>query len=1064
MNKYLVILFLLITRTQVSAQCPSDLLSGQNLVVNGDFSQGYTGWTYASDPTGENGYIRFGSTGQTYSGPGYIYAGSSADHFNHDGFDDYPDHSESSDNMMLMVDGICKSGVTLWSQTLNVSPNTNYYFSVWISSLKDNPNFPGTLDFTVNGISLGTPVTAPLKGHVWDFFEATWNSGSASGPITITIANTTTQGCDKEVDFAIDDIAFIPGCAYGAVGPQPDLGADRTLCGLGGSGIILDAGVPHNTTTIITWTDSDGITSSGSGINAPYTLSATKPGTYSVCVSDNGSCTKSDVIVINNSFTVNLGPDIELCNPAAVTLDAGFTGIGVTYKWYKNYPTEADGDNRQKTYYVNTPGIYKVDVTDPLCGMQTAQITISTKAPVATNALYCNPGNVTLSVSPNNNGKYKWWTSQTGTASSDLATKGVSTYTFAAVPTNNYTFYVEDTASFRISVGLPLTGNGLTNPQNRSVQSENELKFDVLTAIVIDSVYIDLHTFGCPSQSIQLEVVDASGNIVGTSSSWSATSADGCIIANSVVFKMPVGIAVPVGTGYTLRMSSGSNMNWYQSGMTYQQNYAGVISFTGNSTSSWAANAIPGMYRWVVTAGAACARVPVTATFKSCLPPPPVPDAHAGSDLALCNTRTTQLQASLNSGETGVWTFVPGSIGTVSPVNSPTATVNFVGDTARLVWNVTNVTGTTSDTVVVSTTIVPKPVISGPGLKCPGTPAVTFTANPDHTANGSTYTWSVFQGDVVLVSGENSYQLTADAGQLDGIVQLTETFNHCSSKNTDTIRMAPSNAVAQAGPDLHTCNTSVILAGNEPLSDMGKGTWTLETVSSGVTMTAQTPYSIIASNLKLNTVYQFKYTIDGACGPPSSAYVTVTVGGSGFAIGTVDQPADTLCIGSQRDFTVKISPAGSGFYNYVWNKKGTTDLIQTATPTYSIVTSSLVEVYYVHVEDTKTNCSTSLDSVEVISINHQHLNVPNLITPNGDHLNDAFKVTELHNINNPMVAKNSEFIVYNSWGNEVFRANNYNNDWKAHNSSDGMYFYYLKAGCGGEEHKGWLQILGNVYE
>ncbi|MGN6647355.1 MAG: gliding motility-associated C-terminal domain-containing protein [Cytophaga sp.] len=1077
MNKYLLILFLAITWTTVQAQCPADLNSGQNLIVNGDFSQDYTGWTFTPDSdgdlnTGPDGYKIFTSG---FSVPGYIFVGTGSQmpSFNNAFSATFNDHSPSSDDKFLMIDGVCVTGIKLWRQTnIPVQPNTNYYFSVWINSLKDNPNYPGIVNFDVNGQNIGANIIAPKLGGAnpssagWQKYETVWNSGSnPPATVTISIEGNQTVGCggtSGESDFAIDDIAFIPGCAYGSTGPQPDLGPDRTLCGNGGSGITLDAGVPQNSTTIVTWVDSDGNVTSGTGLSAPYTFSATKPGTYSVCVSDNGSCTKSDAIVVNNTFSVNLGSDVELCNPAATTLDAGFTGVGVTYKWYKNYPTEAPGDNTQKTYYVNTPGTYKVEVTDPLCGMQSSQITITTKAPVATNAVYCNPGNITLSVSPNNSGKYKWWTSPTSTALTDMIQKGSDSYTFAATPTNNYIFYVEDTASFRIPVGLPLTGNGLTNPQNRSVQAENELKFDVQTAIVIDSVYIDLHTYGCPSQTIQLQVTDASGNIVGTSPSWAATTADGCVVANSVVFKMPVGIAVPVGTGYKIRMSSGSNMNWYQTGMTYPQNYNGVITFTGNSTSGWANNAIPGMYRWIVTAGNACARVPVTATYKSCAPPPPLPTAHAGSDIVLCNTHTTQLNASLDSGETGVWTFAVGSTGTVSPANSTTATVTFTGDTARMVWNVTNVTGTSTDTVIVSTTMVQKPAITGPGSQCPGTTSLLFTANPDNTANGSTYEWSVVSGDITMVSGENTFQLTADGRQTQSVVKLKETNNNCSAENTDTLKLSPLNTVAFAGADINTCNTSVVLTGNTP--SYGTGSWSLVTPAPSVTLTVQSNIAVLVNNLTAGESYDFKYEIAGACGAPSSATVTVTVGAGGFAISTIDQPEDTLCVGSTINFTVHVTSASSGSYNYIWSKKGVPSFTETASPSYSIVTSDIKEVYYVYVQDKTTNCNTDLDSVEVASINYQHLYVPNLITPNGDNKNDELKITEVENTKRLMVAKNSELVIYNTWGKEVFRASNYNNDWNAHNVPDGVYYYYLKAGCGGEEHKSWLQILGNVYK
>jgi len=1083
MNKYLVVLFVFMNWFSLQAQCPADLNSGKNLIVNGDFSQDYTGWDFTHDldqdlGTGPDGYKIFTSG---FSVPGYIFVapGSQMPNFNNAFSSTFNDHSPSSDDKFLMIDGVCVTGIKIWTQSnIPVQPNTNYYFSVWINSLKDNLNYPGIVNFDVNGTNIGANIVAPNLGGAnpsstgWQKYETVWNSGSnPPATVTISIEGNQTTGCGGnggESDFAIDDIAFIPGCQYGSTGPQPDLGPDRTLCGNGGNGITLDAGVQPTSKMSITWIDSDGIMTTGFGTAAPYTLPATKAGIYSVCVSDDGSCTKSDVIVINNTFSINLGSDIELCNPASVTLDAGFTGVGVTYKWYKNYPTEADGNNTQKTYYVNTPGTYKVEVTDPLCGMQTSQITITTKAPLASNAVYCNPGDLTLSVSPDNNGKYKWWTSPTSTNPTDVVAKGTSSYTFTAAPTNNYTFYVQDTASFRIPVGLPLINNGLLNRVARGSQNENVLTFDILTAITLDSIYLDLYLYNCGTP-VGLEVRNSSGALIGNVT-WVTTPTTGCSTGNQIL-KMPVGIAIPVGTGYTIKYiepnNNNTDMNWYDDGMSYPQIYSGVVKFVGPKNpeiTGWKPNSMPGMYRWVVTAGAACARVPVTATFKSCLPPPPTPDAHAGNDIVLCNTHTTQLHASLGTGETGYWTVVPGSTGTAIPNNSPTATATFTGDTARFVWHVSNVTGSSTDTMIVSTTTVQKPLITGPGSVCADKIGVLFTANPDHTAAGSTYIWSVVKGDITLVSGENTYQLTADAGQQESVVKLTETFNHCSAENTDTLKMSLPNDIAVAGLDLSTCNTSIVLTGNIPLSGRGIGSWSLETLDPAIVLTPQPPASVKVTNLALNTNYQFKYTIDGACGNATSGFVTVKVGGDGFAISTIDQPLDTVCIGSQRNFSVHVTPNTGDSYNYVWTKKGVPTITQTLNPNYGIITSSLKETYYVYVENKTTNCSTDLDSVEVVSIDHQHLNVPNLITPNGDNMNDAFKITEVANHNNLMVAKNSELVIYNSWGNEIFHASNYNNDWKASNTSDGMYFYYLKAGCGGEEHKGWLQILGNVYK
>jgi gliding motility-associated-like protein len=493
--------------------------------------------------------------------------------------------------------------------------------------------------------------------------------------------------------------------------------------------------------------------------------------------------------------------------------------------------------------------------------------------------------------------------------------------------------------------------------------------------------------------------------------------------------------------------------------MTYPQTYGGVISFTGNSTSGWANNAIPGMYRWIVTAGTACARVPVQAIYKSCLPAVP-PVANAGTDIKLCNTNTTPLNATLDAGETGVWTFAAGSLGTVNPATSPTGTLTFASDTVYVIWNVTSSDGTDSDTVMVTRTTVTAPAIVSVSSTCPNTTGLTFTASPNNTSNGSTYVWTLVSGDLTMVSGETTYELTADAGTLESIVEVTETNNNCSASARQTLAISPSNDQADAGDDFTICNNTATLVGNVPVN--GTGTWLAITSDPNQVLTQQPPSSATASNLTTNTIYEYAYQISGACGLPTTDVVFVTVGAGGFSISSITQPLDTICVGSNRTLEVYVN-GGSGSYTYVWSQKGSTSFTETTSNIYNVVPNTTSATYYVYAKDNiNTSCITLPDSAEIISIDHQTLSVPNLITPNGDGLNDVLIISEVGSPNKLMLSTNSQLLIYNRWGNEVYKADNYNNDWKATHTSDGMYYYYLKAGCGGAEYKSWIQILGNV--
>ncbi len=74
-------------------------------------------------------------------------------------------------------------------------------------------------------------------------------------------------------------------------------------------------------------------------------------------------------------------------------------------------------------------------------------------------------------------------------------------------------------------------------------------------------------------------------------------------------------------------------------------------------------------------------------------------------------------------------------------------------------------------------------------------------------------------------------------------------------------------------------------------------------------------------------------------------------------------------------------------------------------------------------------------------------NVPNGITPNGDGLNDALVFDVL--LANPDRYPDNEIVIFNRWGDIVYRARPYNNDWRGTNMSgqplpQGTYYYILR--------------------
>jgi len=91
-----------------------------------------------------------------------------------------------------------------------------------------------------------------------------------------------------------------------------------------------------------------------------------------------------------------------------------------------------------------------------------------------------------------------------------------------------------------------------------------------------------------------------------------------------------------------------------------------------------------------------------------------------------------------------------------------------------------------------------------------------------------------------------------------------------------------------------------------------------------------------------------------------------------------------------------------------------------------------------------------IDDVSLTEFPNQELNIPNIITPNSDGLNDYFVINNL--------PENHELRVYNRWGNQVYHNANYQNEWSPPDISTGVYFYILSPPCG-EPYKGTVTVV-----
>jgi hypothetical protein len=186
------------------------------LIVNGDFELGNVGfttqYTYTDDLTT----------------PGTIVV--DRDPKAHNFFAlSYGDHT-TGHGKMLIANGAAVEDVTIWQQTVSVTPNTNYVFCYWLSTWDTSDIRRAQIRCMINGVYMGTG-WAPDAGAEWAFVFHRWNSGSNT---TATIRLVDFIRAEAANDFAIDDIdMFDVGDNYLLV----------TYSTLGGSVLVPGEGV-----------------------------------------------------------------------------------------------------------------------------------------------------------------------------------------------------------------------------------------------------------------------------------------------------------------------------------------------------------------------------------------------------------------------------------------------------------------------------------------------------------------------------------------------------------------------------------------------------------------------------------------------------------------------------------------------------------------------------------------------------------------------------------------------------------------------------------------------------
>lgn len=138
---------------------------------------------------------------------------------------------------------------------------------------------------------------------------------------------------------------------------------------------------------------------------------------------------------------------------------------------------------------------------------------------------------------------------------------------------------------------------------------------------------------------------------------------------------------------------------------------------------------------------------------------------------------------------------------------------------------------------------------------------------------------------------------------------------------------------------------------------------------------------------------------------------------------------------------VQFTNTSIGVEEFVWDfGDGTTSTEENPVHQYQEEGS-----YKVSIQTAHDICS----DVKEINLPLRLFFIPNVFSPNGDNVNEYFEI----NSNVPV-----NLTIFNRWGKEIYKKDDYNNKWDAEGFPSGIYYYEVKLPdntfC-----KGWLQVL-----
>ena len=380
--------------------------------------------------------------------------------------------------------------------------------------------------------------------------------------------------------------------------------------------------------------------------------------------------------------------------------------------------------------------------------------------------------------------------------------------------------------------------------------------------------------------------------------------------------------------------------------------------------------------------------------------------ADAGADQTKAEGPVFTLDGHLPAGTTGTWSVVAGTPATaISDINDPQATVSLApGASVTLRWTINNSSCDAADEVVLTLLQAPEADL--------GITKTVDTASP-------------LAGSTVVFTIEVRNEGPDDATGVEVRDELPDGYTFVSAETST------------GGYDAAT------------------GVWAIGSLANGDATALRITALVNTEGEYLNSAEVFGNEDDpDAVNNAGEASVTPVHPPQAIDDSATGNSNKALIISVLGNDTERTYPLDAASVEIVTQPQhGTLGIGPDGTITYTSERGYVGEDRFTYrVKDSEGHWSETAEVTITVAANP--LRIPNIFTPNGDGQNDRFEIIGIEGFDR------AEIVLFNRWGNEIYRHNDYDNSWGGGAINEGTYYYMLTLHKGGSKQveKGWVVL------